>query len=453
MDDNKFDDLIKNKVGEYEPPGFDPSAMADLHYRMGAGYSAPWYRRYGGELATAAASLAIAIALLWGQKKIGEMENLGLRSEIEQLQRERTELKEIQDMVKAWDKAPDTVRVVEYRNTEERRYQRLMAEIEGLKGQLARDRASAFEGAYPNTQLVYLGREEELPSDALTRLKRDGTVVKRGQHLFLLATNDIQRGGSPWLARRKAIVSEHLLPEYQFVLDTSYTREDIVVSRVIEKPVEISIKQMQELEKHYRKGIGIKLGPIIDFYNGRYDVGDGETAWGGGVMADFIVSPSLSLETGITYQGRIFEAETLDGLSLPSPDPQRGEFEEVEINSKLFEFPLNLRYRRPLNYRSNFITSLGVSGLLFTKQTVEYVQQFDAGDDIEFPVESSFHVDEPRFSFGTLNASLGLNRKLKNEKEIEISLFYKYGLGEMGLEQVNADFFGLRGAYWFTIKK
>ena len=170
-------------------------------------------------------------------------------------------------------------------------------------------------------------------------------------------------------------------------------------------------------------------------------------------MADFIVSPSLSLETGITYQGRIFEAETLDGLSLPSPDPQRGEFEEVEINSKLFEFPLNLRYRLPLNYRSNFITSLGVSGLLFTKQTVEYVQQFDAGDDIEFPVESSFHVDEPRFSFGTLNASLGLNRKLKNEKEIEISLFYKYGLGEMGLEQVNADFFGLRGAYWFTIKK
>ena len=208
---------------------------------------------------------------------------------------------------------------------------------------------------------------------------------------------------------------------------------------------------MRELEKHYKKGIGIKLGPIVDFYNGRYDVGDGETAWGGGVMADFIVSPSLSLETGITYQGRIYESDGLNGLNLPPPDPQLGEFEELEVTSRLYEIPLNLKYRYPINLRSSFVGSVGVSGLLYSHQKIEYMYEFEVDDDFEFPVESSFQRHEDRWSFGTLNTSLGLNRKLKNEKEI--SLFYKHGLGEMGLEQVNADFFGLRGAYWFTIKK
>ena len=31
MDDNKFDDIIKHKIGEYEDPQFDPSALSALH--------------------------------------------------------------------------------------------------------------------------------------------------------------------------------------------------------------------------------------------------------------------------------------------------------------------------------------------------------------------------------------------------------------------------------------
>ena len=453
MDDNKFDDLVKNKVGEYEPPGYDPSALADLHYRMASQYSVPWYTKYRSELAVAAASVAIMIALLWGQRKIGEIENQGLRSEIEQLQRDRAAFKEIQDMVKTLGTAPDTVRVFEYRNTDEQLYQRLMAEIEALKGQLQKDRVPTLENISPDGQLVYLGRETQLPSDALRKLKRDGTLVKRGEHLFLLATTGIEPGGSPWLAQRKGIVSEHLLPEYKFVLDTSYIQEDLVVSKVIEKPVEISIKQMREIEKHYQKGIGIKIGPSVESYYGRYHVGEVEQGWGGGLMSDFLLSPSLSTETGVIFHGRIYSTESLQELTLPPPDPQLGEFEELEITSRMYEIPLNLKYRYPINLQSNFVGSVGVSGLLYSYQKIEYLYEFEVDDDLEFPVESSFQRDKYRWSFGTLNASLGLNRKLKNEKEIEISLFYKYGLSEMGFEQVNADFFGLRGTYWFTVKK
>ncbi len=454
MDDNKFDDLIRDRVGEYEAPGYDPTALADLHYRMASQYSVPWHVRYRNEMLVAAASVMLAIALLWGQWRIGEAQNQTLRNEISALQEERAELKSIQDLFNTMSKAPDTVRIVERQEADEQLYRTLLDEIETLKRQLRYDaQSTANASPVSSAQLIYLGYEQDLPGEALSELKGDGTLVRRGQHLFLLATDSVRSDAHPWLARRKGILTEHLLPEYEFVPDTSYSHEEIVVSKVTERPVKISVKQMREIEKHYKKGVGIKLGPVLESYNGRYDVGDTEEGWGGGIMSDFIVSPSLSVETGIVFHGRIYGTERINELNLPPADTKLGEFQELEISSRLFEIPLNLKYRYPLNYRSDLVTSLGISGLLYTYQSIEYLYEFEAGEDFGFPVESSFHRDEPGWHFGTLNASLGLKRELRNKKEIELSLFYKHGLGDIGFEQVNADFFGLRGAYWFTLKK
>jgi hypothetical protein len=54
---------------------------------------------------------------------------------------------------------------------------------------------------------------------------------------------------------------------------------------------------------------------------------------------------------------------------------------------------------------------------------------------------------------GTLNISLGLSKRLKNDKILETSLYYQHGLGESGVEKTKSNFLGIRGTYWFTIKK
>ena len=38
------------------------------------------------------------------------------------------------------------------------------------------------------------------------------------------------------------------------------------------------------------------------------------------------------------------------------------------------------------------------------------------------------------------------------KKIIEASLFYNHGIGTQGLEKTRAQYFGLRGTYWFTVK-
>ena len=41
MDDDKFDDIIKQKVEVFEGEPFDPTALADLHHRLSQDFSPP----------------------------------------------------------------------------------------------------------------------------------------------------------------------------------------------------------------------------------------------------------------------------------------------------------------------------------------------------------------------------------------------------------------------------
>jgi len=50
--------------------------------------------------------------------------------------------------------------------------------------------------------------------------------------------------------------------------------------------------------------VGIKLGPVVELSTGLYSEGSGNLDLGGGIAADLIVSPSLSVETGALLQHR-----------------------------------------------------------------------------------------------------------------------------------------------------
>ncbi len=199
---------------------------------------------------------------------------------------------------------------------------------------------------------------------------------------------------------------------------------------------QFSAKTARELEKHYRKGMGIRLGPTLDLSKGFYDQGTGGIDIAGGLLGDFIVSPSLSVETGAKFIHRYYEIseeELNTNLTLPYVNPDLAPVTQADIDSWMIEVPMNLKYRYPLSLKTYALVGLGYSSVIYTKQVLEYSYNFDAIPS-GYITEPHILTDVTRYS-GTLNISLGISKRLKNNKILETSLYYQHGLGEMGVEK------------------
>ena len=217
---------------------------------------------------------------------------------------------------------------------------------------------------------------------------------------------------------------------------------------------QFSAKTVRELEKHYRKGMGIRLGPTLDLSKGFYDQGTGGIDIAGGLLGDFIVSPSLSVETGAKFIHRYYEIseeELNTNPTLPYINPDLAPATQAEVDSWMIEVPMNLKYRYPLSPKTYALAGLGYSSVIYTKQVFEYSYNFDAIPS-GYITEPHILNDVTRYS-GTLNISLGISKRLKNNKILETSLYYQQGLGEMGVEKNRSNYIGIRGVYWFTVKR
>ena len=216
---------------------------------------------------------------------------------------------------------------------------------------------------------------------------------------------------------------------------------------------QFSAKTVRELEKHYRKGMGIRLGPTLDLSKGFYDQGTGGIDIAGGLLGDFIVSPSLSVETGAKFIHRYYEMseeELNTNPTLPYINPDLAPITQAEVDSWMIEVPMNLKYRYPMSAKTYALAGLGYSSVIYTKQVFEYSYNFDALPS-GYVTEPHSNNDVTRYS-GTVNISLGISKRLKNNKILETSLYYQHGLGEMGVEKNLSNYVGIRGVYWFTVK-
>jgi hypothetical protein len=74
-------------------------------------------------------------------------------------------------------------------------------------------------------------------------------------------------------------------------------------------PHRLSVATIRDIEKHYKKGVGIRIGPLVESSLGLYDVGKGNASANIGFMSDFILSPSLSTEVGFKYSKRYYEID------------------------------------------------------------------------------------------------------------------------------------------------
>ena len=420
MDDDQFDDIIKKKVGEYQEPGFDPAAFSDLHYRLAADVVWPWYSRYRTELITGAGLALCTLIILWNQWWLSNQEHILLNDhqlasakqseQISRLQQEIDYLKTVQ---------PDTIRITEFRE------QNL-----GMNKVLL-NRIASLEASLENYLNYSSQTKMPLLADSLKPALgyANSSYVDTAKYHTRLAPRktEIKSARATWNEKRIDIEA---------------------------KQKSLSVKAMRDIEGHYQKGIGIRVGPMLDVSKGMYAVGaTSRVDVGGGLLADFILSPSLSVETGGKFVHRVYsisDQQEIAGKKFPAVEQDLGTPKNVDIDSWILEIPINLKYRYPLSMKSHWLAGVGLSSMLFTRQVLEYDYAFSGNTSAS--IYSAYTTSGPSFYSGALNFSLGLSNETKRKRIVETSLYYQYGLRDVGAEKNQQNFVGLRGVYWFRIR-
>ena len=425
MDDNSFDNIIKGKVGEYEDPVFDASSLSAFHHRMATLGYMPWYSRYRTELTIGSGIVISTLLIIWSIWLFNSQASKALEKNNVFIEAQQEQISKLQDEINYLKSLPaDTVHIIQFRE----------------------------QSAGINKFVLH--RITELESTIL-KMKKDFEVNS-------MSAENFSTGADSLSANSMANTVFDPLYTHSFTSRLVLAEKQRKSVRAIPKPMSMpeqtlkpfSAKTVRSLEKHYHNGIGIRLGPVLEFSKGFYGQGTGGIDITGGLLGDFIVSPSFSLETGAKFIHRFYvisgdQVKTIHS-KLPYVNADLAPVTVADIDSWMMEFPLNLKYRYPLSTTTHGLASLGYSSLIYTKQILEYSYDLDG--------VPSGHITEPhtisaitRYA-GSLNISLGLSKRLKNKEIIETSLYYQHGLGTAGVEKMRSNFLGIRGAYWFSIK-
>lgn len=426
MDDQRFDDIIKEKVGNYEDPAFDPSALSAFHHQLANVSSWPWYTRYRTELLIVS-GMALCTFLIIVSQWYFAMQKSNLQTQhAAEIGAQQQQIKKlVHEITILKNLPPDTVYIQSWKENQDLTYSLLLTQrIKNLEGALYKMQKDleAFQADTP-----YASADNVNPFEISDNSKDEWT------NEYAFSSHKRVTPGP------KETLSKHANKKNTKTLVPGTQRE-------------VSLETLHDLEKHYHRGIGIRVGPTIDISHGFYDGGASKIDYAGGVLGDFILSPSFSIETGGKFSHRFYEisGDNLSNRSLPNVDHSLGPLVYADVDSWILEIPFNIKYRYPISEKSNFIGSIGYSSRIYTQQIFEYDYSIDGNATAR--LNTSAHVNKMKMYPSVLNISIGIGHQLKNRKTLETSVFYQYSLGESGAEKMKGDFLGIRSAYWFTIK-
>ncbi len=420
MDDNQFDDIVKKKVGEYEEPGFDPAALSDLHYRMAASGTVPWYYRYRTELLVGTGLALCTLIILLNQWSLSNKQSVQWRNDLASPKEQQEQILRLQNEINYLKTIqPDTLRVIEYKEQNSTLYTVLLNRIANLQSDLENyknmpTQGRAFSGSdFIESDSVLTSVAGANPSDNSSRL--------------------VPRQPDDKSARAKG---------------------DVKNIDIEAKQRSLSVKSLRDIEDHYQKGIGIRVGPTMEISKGLYSLGGtNRLDIGGGVLTDLILSPSLSIETGGKFVHRVYKINDPEDIAkriFPAAEQGLGVPRSIDIDSWQVEIPVNLKYRYPISLRKHWLAGAGFSSMLFTRQVLEY--DYALSGNSSASIYSVYRINKPEFYSGALNFSLGLSNETKRKNIIETSIYYQHGLSGVGVENTKRSFLGLRSVYWLKVK-
>jgi hypothetical protein len=411
MDDESLDSFIKRKVHEYKSEGYNPDAFAALKPRLRS-QNESFYSRYRMEILVGS-SLAIILLSMFFGKSLTEITDSSL----------------IYRQLRS-----NEVLINELRN-----------EIRELKN--VKSNTNVIDSLVLEEQLVLnrriLSLERELRHSLLSRNGEPSAhlpvvIVDSTKDYSNFYDDETMKGVSLRISPRDRSTTS-VKAQQQKGDPTNYQSNDV------------SPKSLHDLEKHYYPGLGIEIGPAVELSLASFKNGSGNVNPNIGILANFTVSPSLSIETGGEYVLRdySYEDEQLEKVNLPGTDPSLGKLAEAEIDTWLIEIPTNLKYRYPISPKAHWLIAFGYSSFLITKQSFDYSYQYNNSADVF--LNKVYETSAVKFYPGALNFSFGVDRQIKRQK-IEASLTFSKGLSTFGAEQSKANYFGVKSVYWIRVK-
>lgn len=457
MDDNSFDKKIREKAEGYKDTGFDENALAGLHQRLAGASRTGSYGRYRAIAGYAAAVLFISLLnfglFAWFENRHDEK----LMAEMQELQQDRqafNRLKQDFEVLKA--SKVDTIYIYKEVGST-----RLASADAGVADEGLQWSSKAYNLASENIEAkkegdVLLANVGELSDEVkafLARYQLAYTDQKGNVYLQYDHRDDVRfvagRGYDDPFAWHQptGIISNVSLAELKENKATANKKQ------------RLSTAMLRDIEKQKMKGIGFQYGPVAEVLALSPDRGSGRPGLAVGATAEFILSPSLRIETGAkyAYTGYVVKDPAVLDARLskyPGLNEDLGLLQKIQQQTVQMSFPIHLKYMHPVARDRYLFASLGVSPQLYLLQHFEYEYAYQTNgreDDLTVNIEASKRVDEGIFYPGTADMSLGVEKKLKNNAILQLSAFYNQGLGAAGIEGSRMNMVGLRSALKFRV--
>ncbi|WPP51377.1 outer membrane beta-barrel protein [Catalinimonas niigatensis] len=404
MDDHQFDKRIKDKAEHYQDTGADEAgALAGLHAKLAGFTYVPWYVRYQKTIGYTAAVLCISLL------------NFGVFSYL-QNQHDET-LQSTQHALKDQQMAYDSLKLA----------------FETLKE--------------TKTDTVYIVNTIEIPA-------ANGQAIASTDGEQSIYFSTIYRPTTPFLSGN----GYHSLGIRQL---SEVRTEPLKVKMASQKEKvkkkssqRVPAKVLRAIEKHNMQGIGFQYGPTLRGFQLLTDEVAGDPGWAAGMMAEFILSPAWSIETGIQYANSSYELDDAPLLGenvagYPGIDDALGELEQIEQTTHALIVPVHLKYHHPISKNRYLFASAGISPHYYALQRFEYEYE----DELNATeAESSIKTDKGSWYPGTYDLNLGFEQKLNNKSLLQFSVFYNHAIQPMGVEGRTLRMIGLNSAFKFRVK-
>lgn len=451
MDDSTFDDLLRKKLKDYRDPSFEREALENLHERM-QGY------KFSNRFSNGMKNLAVAsLLLLTGSNVYFILSN----QELQQQLRTETGHHRVLNY--------DSFRTIESLNKQIATLQ-CQSETQQVEFIAAKPTATAApnfhlklitvadykeENSRQSILKLGIGKINDVPPQVYQQLRDKGWVSEEGGEVFLnlVGKNNSYVQTGVHSKPEDLLAPEAVLQPFRIISFNSSLQEQ---KKTLEAPIyrsEKSLAARNALEKHYYKGIGIQLAPHADLVKGIFSEGAGQISPRVGITADWILSPRVSVETGLDYISTEVFFNSSEAILDPIY-PSGGTLQSATVANKLFSAPIAFKYRQWVSDKSQLVWKTGFTPYWTMSRIAQY--NFSVPDpNPDHDVDRLVTVDEKdEFKhFGTtMGTSLGLTfKREKNRGTWEASLLYERSLGGT-LDQNTMQLVGLRTVYWFRIK-
>lgn len=424
MDDKQLENILKNKLDGYQDFEYDESASTAFNERISMLDARPWYIKYS------TVSLVAASFALFALMNYLIIKDLNKSSE-----------------------------------------QRWKAEIIDYQNEIIKLQNKANQLNLKSADTVYLlassGLNQPSPITVSQVLENQSLLQRLIEKLIQNSTNNTikdinEKEIFPMVASLTNIPSDYSIIGNDIIpnqISLTAKRKNNTINKAFNKKGKFSIKTIRNLKKHYSKGIGIKVGGELEFLANLPNEGTIKSTVRTGILSEFVLSPSISIETGLKYFQRkhSINRNEINLNTFPGIDESLGVFKDSKIESKILEIPVNLKYYHFISNNKQIYLTTGYSPNIVLSQNFQ--NNYNLSDRVgESPsnepitISNSIKYNKSMWDRGTINVGLGLSYDLSENKIVQVDAFYQRSVSGLGREDINQNLFGVKLAYQFRIR-